>query len=112
MESLIKECETIIDSCVTGAMCDTGIILAAQKIEHYEIATYGTLCAYAKTLGEDFAGALLQQTLDEEKQADLELTDIAESIYLRVVYEEDDEESDMPTIRALNVDRSTCEYEK
>ncbi len=101
MESIIKEGETIMDTALPGAMCDIGIILAAQKVEHFEIATYGTLCAFAKTLGEDFAGALLQQTLDEEKQADIELTEIAESIYLKVVYEEEDE-SDIPTLRNTN----------
>jgi ferritin-like metal-binding protein YciE len=80
MEGLIKEAEEIMESSDEGAMRDAGIILAGQKVEHYEIATYGTLCAFAKTLGENDAADLLQQTLDEEKEADLHLSEIAASI--------------------------------
>jgi ferritin-like metal-binding protein YciE len=80
MEGLIKEAEEIMESSEEGAMRDAGIILAGQKVEHYEIATYGTLCAFAQTLGEDGAAVLLQQTLDEEKEADIKLSEIAESI--------------------------------
>ena len=68
-----------VDRLEKGAVRDAGIISAAQKVEHYEIATYGTLCAFAKTLGEDESMNLLQQTLDEEKEADETLTEIAES---------------------------------
>lgn len=49
---------------------DAGIILAAQKIEHYEIATYGTLIAFAKTMGQDEIAKILEETLEEEKKAD------------------------------------------
>ena len=49
---------------------DAGIILAAQKIEHYEIATYGTLIAFAKTMGQDGIAKTLEETLEEEKKAD------------------------------------------
>ncbi len=80
MEGLLKEAESIMDTCEEGAMCDAGIILAAQKVEHYEIASYGTLCVFAKTLGDEDILALLQQTLDEEKEADQILSEIAESI--------------------------------
>lgn len=80
MEGILKEVESIIESCEEGAMRDAGIILAAQKIEHYQIASYETLCVFAKTLGEEDAAALLQHTLDEEKDADLKLSEIAESI--------------------------------
>jgi len=62
-----------------GVVRDAGIISAGQKIEHYEIATYGTLCAFAKTLGEEEAADLLAQTLNEEKEADEKLSEIAES---------------------------------
>jgi ferritin-like metal-binding protein YciE len=58
---------------------DAGIISAGQKVEHYEIATYGTLCAFAKTLGEHDAAKMLQESLDEEKEADEKLSAIAES---------------------------------
>ncbi len=80
MEGLLKEAEEIMESSEEGPMCDAGIILAGQKVEHYEIATYGTLCAFAKILGEDEAASLLQETLDEEKEADAKLSEIAESI--------------------------------
>ena len=76
---LIKEAEEIMESTEKGVVRDAGIISAAQKVEHYEIATYGTLRTFAKTLGEEEAMALLQETLDEEKGADLKLTKIAES---------------------------------
>jgi ferritin-like metal-binding protein YciE len=77
MEGLIKESEGIMEETEMGPVRDAGIIGAAQKVEHYEIATYGTLCAFAKTLGEDEALELLLQTLEEEKEADLTLTEAA-----------------------------------
>ena len=80
MEGLIKEAEEIMDSCEDGPMCDAGIILAGQKIEHYKIASYGTLCAFAKTLELDKALTLLQQTLDEVKEANTALSEFAKSI--------------------------------
>lgn len=79
MAGLIKEAEEIMDKTESGMVRDAGIILASQKIEHYEIATYGTLCVFAKTLGEKKASALLQETLDQEKKLDADLSAIAES---------------------------------
>ncbi|HVF97090.1 MAG TPA: DUF892 family protein, partial [Flavisolibacter sp.] len=58
---------------------DVALIMAAQKVEHYEIASYGSLRQLAITLGFTEAANLLQETLDEEKQTDLLLTDIAEN---------------------------------
>jgi len=77
MEGLIKEGEGIMEETEPGAVRDAGIIAASQKIEHYEIATYGTLAAFARTLGEDEAVALLEATLAEEKEADSTLTEAA-----------------------------------
>lgn len=77
MEGLIKEGESIVEETEIGPVRDAGIIAASQKIEHYEIATYGTLTAFAKTLGEEKAAELLHQTLEEEKDADLTLTEAA-----------------------------------
>ena len=77
MEGLIKEGESIIEETEAGPVRDAGIIAASQKIEHYEIATYGTLCAFAKTLGENEAMELLATTLAEEKEADVTLTEAA-----------------------------------
>lgn len=79
MAGLIKEAEEIMEMAEEGMVRDAGIISAAQKVEHYEIATYGTLCAFAKTLGEDDVLDLLEKTLREEKEANDRLTQIAES---------------------------------
>lgn len=77
---IIKEGEEIISDTDEGTSTrDVGLILAAQKVEHYEIATYGGLRQLAVTLGFDDAAELLQQTLDEEKETDLLLTGIAEN---------------------------------
>jgi ferritin-like metal-binding protein YciE len=77
MEGLIKEGNSIIEETEEGPVRDAGIIAASQKIEHYEIATYGTLVAFAQTLGEEEAAGLLAQTLNEEKEADALLSDAA-----------------------------------
>lgn len=79
MAGLVKEAEDIMDACETGAMCDAGIISAAQKVEHYEIATYGTLRQFAETLEMDDVAELLSATLQEEKEADQKLTEVAMS---------------------------------
>jgi ferritin-like metal-binding protein YciE len=77
MDGLLKEGQDIMESTEQGPVRDAGIIAASQKIEHYEIATYGTLCAFAKTLGYDDAAAILHTTLEEEKQCDITLTEAA-----------------------------------
>jgi ferritin-like metal-binding protein YciE len=80
MEGLIKEGEDIISETEKGsATRDVGLILAAQKVEHYEIATYGGLAQLAKTMGREDIKEILGQTLDEEKQADELLTSLAEA---------------------------------
>lgn len=79
MEGLIKEAEEKMESCEAGAMCDAEIISAAQKVEHYEIASYGTLRQFAETLGLTEAETLLEATLKEEKAADQKLTKVAKS---------------------------------
>ena len=77
MEGLIKEAEAIMEECEEGPMCDAGIISAGQKVEHYEIASYGTLRQFAETLGLNEAAELLLTTLNEEKAADEKLTEVA-----------------------------------
>ncbi|NUY80460.1 ferritin-like domain-containing protein [Flavobacterium sp. MAH-1] len=77
MAGLIKEGENILEETVPGPVRDAGIIAAAQKVEHYEIATYGTLVSFARTLGENDAAEILAQTLSEEKEADTLLSDVA-----------------------------------
>ena len=77
MAGLVKEGEDIMESTEVGPVRDAGIIAASQKIEHYEIATYGTIIAFAKTLGMDDVAEILHITLEEEKAADLTLTEAA-----------------------------------
>jgi ferritin-like metal-binding protein YciE len=77
MEGILKESDDMINKTDIGVVRDAGIIASEQKVKHYEIATYGTLHAYAKTLGENKAANLLAMTLDEEKKADAALTGIA-----------------------------------
>lgn len=79
MAGLIKEAEEIMKETKKGDVRDAGIISAAQKVEHYEIATYGTLKTFALTLEEYDAADLLEETLNEEKDADQSLTEIAEA---------------------------------
>ena len=76
---LIKEAEAIMQDCEEGSMRDAGIIAAAQKIEHYEIATYGTLRQFAETLGLTEAIQMLKTSLEEEKASDEKLTIVAVS---------------------------------
>ena len=80
MEGIIKEGNSIVEETEDGSMTrDVGIIMSAQKVEHYEIATYGALVQLAKTMGMDNAAEILHQTLEEEKQTDAGLTEIAEN---------------------------------
>lgn len=79
MEGLIREASSLISATEKGVVRDAAIITAAQKIEHYEICAYGTLTSFAKTLDELEAVDLLQEILNQEKEADLTLTRIAES---------------------------------
>lgn len=80
MEGLLKEADGIIEDTDAGTMIrDAGLILAAQKVEHYEIATYGTLVVFAQNMGHTEVAELLQFTLDNEKATDVALTEVAES---------------------------------
>ncbi len=93
MEGLSKEADTVIEETEEGtATRDVGLIIAAQKVEHYEIATYGGLAALATALGMDDVAEVLEETLAEEKEADQTLTSIAESdINYQAANEEDEE---------------------
>lgn len=77
MAGLIEEGETMIRDAGDDRAVDAALIAAAQKIEHYEIASYGTLIALARTLGYDNAVIILKETLEEEKSADENLTHLA-----------------------------------
>jgi ferritin-like metal-binding protein YciE len=79
MEGLIEEGEEFLGEDASEAVKDAGLIAIAQRVEHYEIAAYGTAATYAKHLGDAKAENLLRQTLAEEGEADKKLTSIAES---------------------------------
>jgi ferritin-like metal-binding protein YciE len=79
MEGLIEEGNSIVEETEQGSMTrDVGIIMAAQKVEHYEIATYGGLVQLARTIGNEGAAKILATTLEEEKETDRGLSEIAE----------------------------------
>ncbi len=92
MEGLIKEGNSVVEETEEGSMTrDAGIIMAAQKVEHYEIATYGGLVSIATTLGLSEVAAILSTTLEEEKETDSTLSQIAEN---DINWEAEQEESE------------------
>jgi len=78
MKGLLEEGQELMEGAEPGALQDAMLITAAQKVEHYEIATYGTVATYAQVLGERGVARLMAQTLRQEKAADKKLTSIAE----------------------------------
>lgn len=90
IKGIIEEGEEIIKSTEEGSMTrDAALIIAAQKVEHYEIATYGGLAQLAITMGHDKAADLLEKTLQEEEDTDYDLTEIAET-YINFDAEQED----------------------
>jgi ferritin-like metal-binding protein YciE len=95
MEGLIEEGKELMEEDSEPEVLDAGLIAAAQKVEHYEIASYGTARTYAEVLQMDKAARLLQQTLEEEKATDQKLTELAESsINLEAAEAGEDEEEE------------------
>ena len=80
MEGLVEEGSEVMGEDFEGSLMDAALIGAAQRVEHYEIAAYGTVCAFAEELGEDEHAELLKETLEEEKETDEKLTKLAEQI--------------------------------
>jgi ferritin-like metal-binding protein YciE len=80
MEGLIEEGKELLAENAEQEVLDAGLISAAQKVEHYEMAGYGSVRAHAKILGDDEAAELLQETLDEEGETDKKLTELAENL--------------------------------
>jgi ferritin-like metal-binding protein YciE len=96
MEGLVAEGQEMMGEDFEDDVMDAALISAAQRVEHYEIAAYGTVRTYAELLGEDTAVQLLEQTLEEEKETDQKLTDMASEINVRAMGEgssEDEEEA-------------------
>ena len=77
MEGLIEEAKEMMEEIKTPEVLDAALIVGAQKVEHYEIASYGSVCALAEALGQNDIKRLLQQTLNEEKEADQKLNQLA-----------------------------------
>jgi len=94
MKGLLKEGEKHMKKAPAGALRDAVLITGAQKVEHYEMASYGTARTYAQVLGEQQVARLLEQTLKEEKAADQTLTNIAESSVNEEAAEEFQSQSD------------------
>src|SRR6202790_5803285 len=93
MMGLVKEGEEIMEEDSAGEVMDAALISAAQRVEHYEIAAYGCVSTWAELLGERAASALLEKTLEEEKEADEKLTQLAEKINVDAKFEGEDVES-------------------
>jgi ferritin-like metal-binding protein YciE len=101
MEGLVAEGQEMMGEDFEDDLMDAALISAAQRVEHYEIAAYGTVRTYAELLGEDTAAQLLEQTLEEEKETDQKLTDMASEINVKAMgegseaasSEEDEEEA-------------------
>jgi ferritin-like metal-binding protein YciE len=87
MEGLVAEGQEMMGEDFDDDVMDAALISAAQRVEHYEIAAYGTVRTYAELLGEDTAVQLLEQTLEEEKETDQKLTDMASEINVRAMGE-------------------------
>lgn len=94
MEGLIEEGKELLEEDADAEVLDAGLIAAAQRVEHYEIAGYGCVRTYAELLGEDEARELLQQTLDEEAETDKKLSELAEQINVDAENPESDEEEE------------------
>jgi ferritin-like metal-binding protein YciE len=97
MEGIIEEGDEILEHEGDPDVIDAGIIAAAQKVEHYEIAAYGTAVAHAKAMGHTTVERLLQETLDEEYEADKKLTAVAEGFVNRLATVGADEAEERPT---------------
>jgi ferritin-like metal-binding protein YciE len=89
MEGLIEEGKEMIEEDRSAEELDAGLIAAAQRVEHYEIAGYGCVRTYAKLLGQDDAVSTLQETLNEEKETDSKLTGLAENINVEAMNSSD-----------------------
>jgi len=109
MQGILEEGSEAIDE-FEGSVLDAGVISAAQRVEHYEIAAYGSVCAYAELLQRTDDLGLLKETLEEEKNADEKLTQISETINqaaLQMSSQEDAEVGRQPAGKAANRSRKT-----
>jgi ferritin-like metal-binding protein YciE len=96
MQHLIAEGNDMIGEADAGPTRDAVMIAAAQKVEHYEIASYGTICTWANVLGKGEVASILEETLQEEKETDERLTGIAEGFVNEAAADEEDEKEEAP----------------
>jgi ferritin-like metal-binding protein YciE len=94
MEGLVKEGSEVMEEGFEDAVLDAGLIGAARRVEHYEMAAYGAVCEFAKVLGQTKHASLLEKTLAEEKQTDEKLARLAKDINIRANEEGSDEPQD------------------
>jgi len=97
MQGLIEEATELMEEDADDAVMDAGLIAAAQKVEHYEIASYGTVRTWANLCGNEDVAELLQETLDEEAEADQKLTELAEN-FVNPAAEEGKEEEEKTAV--------------
>lgn len=98
MQGLVAEGSEMIEEDFEGEVKDAGLISAAQRVEHYEMAAYGTVRNFASLLGEQNAASLLEQTLNEEKETDQNLTELSDSINSEAAsYQAEEREKERPT---------------
>jgi ferritin-like metal-binding protein YciE len=94
MEGIVQEGAGVMAEAYEGAVMDAALISAAQRVEHYEIAAYGTVCAYADLLGESDQAALLRQTLEEERETNEKLTELSKEINVAATQDASDDEQE------------------
>jgi ferritin-like metal-binding protein YciE len=99
MQGLLEEAQETLDEDMEEDTKDAAIIAAAQRVEHYEISGYGTARTYANLLGENEASELLEETLNEEKETDQKLTQLAEQINVEAVEDEEEVEGEEEELR-------------
>jgi ferritin-like metal-binding protein YciE len=100
MMGLVKEGEETMDEDFEGEIMDAALIAAAQRVEHYEIAAYGCVRTWADLLGETEASELLEKTLEEEKETDAKLTELAEAMTVDDSSEEEEDKDQKSTSKA------------
>src|SRR6185437_14687769 len=99
MKGLVEEGQEQLTEVPKGALLDSAIIGAAQRVEHYEMAAYGTARTMAQQLGNEQAAELLEETLNEEKEADEKLTEVAEQIFEQMKSEQPEAEEESQPAR-------------
>jgi len=107
MEGLINEGSSVMQEDFSDEVMDAALISAAQRVEHYEIAAYGTVCAYAELLGESEQNSLLNETLNEEKETDQKLTELSREINVEAQGEGGEAEEEAEDTQSRRKPRTT-----